>query len=232
MTTNNNNNDNNDNDNVKSVILNLESLSKKYDTLLNEYNQVQTDYINSLTKNKNEELTYINGSTFWGTNQLQTVNIDTLEQCSALCSSTSGCSGATFKKDKSFCGLRTGDGPIVVGNTTDYAIVPKSKQYLQNLQILNSQMMDINNKILKIINKGDSNVEIQLSKQNKLLNENYNKLNKEKIEIEKQIQKYETLNQAENIENIIVTKNYYWFVLLLLLVLLIIIVFIFYNKKI
>ena len=45
---NNNNNNKNSDDGTKSVVLNLETLSKEYDTVLIKYNQAQKDYINYL----------------------------------------------------------------------------------------------------------------------------------------------------------------------------------------
>jgi len=236
---------------TKSVVLDLESLSKKYDTLLNEYNQVQVDYVNYLSilpKNlsqNNQQFATIKGSTFWGTKDLQTTNTTTLEECSALCSSTSSCSGATFNATaygQPFCWLRTGDGTISTGlggsdEYADYAIVSKGKQYLQNLQILNIQLTDINNKILSIINQAEplyNEQDNQRTTKGELLKKNYYKLDGERKKINEIIHEYESLDEGQINGNLKIYSYYYYYILLLILVVILLFVlggFYFGNKS-
>jgi hypothetical protein len=126
------------------TMLNLESLTKNYDTLLIQYNQLQNDYINYLQQNPsiiqqgktNLNLVNIPNSTFWGATTLSTSNVSNVDQCRALCSNTPGCSGATFNvtnNTQNNCFLSGGDGMIIGGSATQYAIISKANQYLTTL---------------------------------------------------------------------------------------------------
>ena len=142
-----------------SLILNLESLIKEYDTLLIQYNQVQSDYINILQPNQNQSstLSEIQNSAFWGRDGISNSRVNSIGECSALCSSTKGCSGATFtglNGTEDNCWLRSGDGEVIAASSGQYAIVPKNKEYLLTLETLNSQLIDVNNAILEIFQNG------------------------------------------------------------------------------
>ena len=137
-----------------SAILNLESLTKQYDTTSIQYNQVQSDYINSLQNTSQEQiqstsnLANVPNSTFWGTTGISSTNVSSLDKCSALCSKTPGCSGATYNvtnNNQNNCWLRGGDGSIITGTSNQYAIIPQATNYLKTLEILNIQLINLNN---------------------------------------------------------------------------------------
>jgi NADH:ubiquinone oxidoreductase subunit 3 (subunit A) len=221
----------------KSTILTLESLTKQYDTLLMQYNQVQSDYINYLQQNpstlqqgsgatrNNQELTSIPNYTFWGTSGISSNNVSSVQQCSALCSRTQGCSGATYNvtnNNQNNCWLRSGDGIIVAGTSNQYAIISKSKEYLLTLQTLNSQLIDVNNKIIQLMqnNKNTFLAEIKNRKSKYiLLVQNNSKLEEERNNILLQLSQFQSINEKQNEGELIVTKNYYTFVLLLIIAL-------------
>ena len=217
----------------KSTILTLESLMKQYDTLLMQYNQVQSDYMDflqnlSLSGNNASKLTSLINSTFWGAGGLLSSRVSSIEQCSALCSKTPGCSGATYNvtlnnDNKDNCWIITGDGEVIPGTSEQYAIIPEIKKYLQLLQSLNLQLLYVNNEIIVIFKTNEINFSIQdkerFIKYN-LLKENYRKLEEERINIAKKIMDQQTIEGKKTQTELIVTKNYYNYLVLLFIVLL------------
>jgi hypothetical protein len=223
---------NNSQNENKSTILDLESLIKQYDTLLIQYNHVQSDYINYLQNNSSSiqqgrdtsNLAIIANNTFWGSDGISNTNVSSVEQCSALCSKTPGCSGATYNitnNSQNNCWLRKGDGMVVSGNSNQYAIIPKSKEYLLTLQTLNSQLSNANHKIIEVFQKYSSLTDQDKERMKKynLLKQNYSNLEGERLKILKQLEDYQTIEEKHYDGNLIVTKNYYNYILLLLIAL-------------
>lgn len=212
-----------------SLILNLESLIKQYDTLLLQYNQTQSDYINNLLANQNDSthsLSIINQSAFWGTSGISNSHVDNVDQCSALCSNTKGCSGATFNHSNSSennCLLRSGDGDVFASSNNQYAIIPVNKGYLLSLQGLNAQMIDVNDSILQLFKSGKTiftNGDIERLNKYNLLTQNYGKLEKERFKILNELKKYQSLEERQSQSDVLVKKNYYNYILLLFVVIL------------
>jgi len=223
-----------------SVVLNLESLTKQYDTILIQYNQVQSDYINYLQKNpasvqlgktqNANALTSIPNSTFWGTAGISSSNVSSVAQCSALCSKTPGCSGATYNttnNSQNNCWLRSGNGIIIAGTNGQYAIVSQSKEYLLTLQTLNSQLIDVNQKIIKLM-QDNKNIFLEQGNERRqnynLLTQNIYKLEEERMNILQQLSYFQTIDEKQNQGELIVTKNYSNYVLLLIIVIFCIII--------
>jgi hypothetical protein len=218
------------NGNADSVVLNLETLTNQYDTILLQYQQAIANYTNFLQENSSSEKTFttVKGNAFWGTgsagSQSVYTNVTTPSACQALCSQTNGCSGATFNPQNNglpACFLRTGDGTTVPSNSNDYAIIPESQQYLLNMQSLNQQLTEINQQIMNIIsNQGDqvySSEQTQRSSKKKQLSQNYNKLMQEKKKIEKQLNEYKNLEEEQYNSELVTNSNYFSYVLLLFL---------------
>ena len=216
-----------------SIILNLESLIMQYDTLLIQYNQVQSDYINYLQKNssliqgeKNSDLTTIQKSTFWGDDGILSSYVPNVEECSALCMATPGCSGATYNvtnTNQRNCWIRTGDGMVIAGTDEQYAIIPKIKNYLLTLQSINTQLIHVNNKIIIIFKTNENNFSLQdkeRSEKFNLLKENYRKLEEEHLKISSKLIDDQTIEGKKKQTELIVTKNYYNYLVLLFIVLL------------
>lgn len=236
----NTNQNNNDSSNVNSVILKLESLYNEYDTVLLKYQQAIANYSSFLqsetsnNNNNNNSFTVIPESAFWGTGSAgsQSVynNTNNANACSALCAQTKGCSGATFNSNNnsSLCFLRSGDGSIIPSGSNDYAVVPLSKKYLLNIQSLNQQLTDINQKIVIIINNpGQQVYNSQVSQtaiKGQELKQNYNKLVKERKMIEKKLKEFQDVDQAEYNSDLITNSNYLSYVLLLALAIICIVI--------
>ena len=188
--------------------------------------------ITTVANSKNsqsEPLTDIQGATFWGTRGLSEGSASSIEECKARCSADSLCSGATYNSDKAYCWIRSGDSQISAGMPNDYAIIPENLKYLKMIQGLSEKLESINQKILKIINKGEplySEQDIQRNQQTKILNENYKRLTKEREKVERTIKKYQDLSKAQNEGEIVINKNYSTFILAIIIFLIIIFLFI------
>jgi len=230
------NNNTNKNEDTNSVVLDLENLSNLYDTTLIKYQQAITDYTNSI-QNKNNQYKILRGNAFWGTgyvgSQSVYTNINSPSDCQALCSKTTGCTGATFNQNNNgmnSCFLRSGDGSLVPTNLNDYAIVPLTKTYLLNMKNLNKLLTEINDKILNIIETKGKNMynleEVKRSVNGKDLQENYNKLIKEREEIEYKLNSFQDVEEQENNSELITNSNYMTYVLLLIIAILCIYIFI------
>ena len=114
--------------------MDLETLLKQYDNTLTQYTQLNSEYLTYI-KNTNQgslstDLISISNSEYTGTTMSE-IKTDTVEACRALCSSTSGCSGATYNlsKDSTInnCVLKSGDGQINIKEKYS-AIVTKKKR--------------------------------------------------------------------------------------------------------
>jgi hypothetical protein len=151
---------------------------------------------------------------------------ETMQDCIALCNSSPICTGANFVSKK--CSIRTGDSPLVTSSPDSYAIVPKEKQLLLNMEDINKQMIDINAKIENII-KTTTHVYEKTKKESYLkskeLIDNYDKLLDERRSILERLNEYEALDDVENENQIIITKNYYTYILFTILAVLVIILF-------
>lgn len=233
MSMNIHNNSNNKYDN--SVVLRLEHLTNEYDNILLKYQQAVANYTSFLQQTDNlskSPFIHLKGNSYWGQNPVgdQSVYTDvkTPSACEALCSKTSGCSGATFANNNGMfeCFLRSGDGQVVPSGSQDYAIVPLSKKYLLNIHNLNQQLTDLNQEIVSLIaKKGEtiySSEQAQRAVKGKQLQDNYNKLVQERKIVEQKIQSFQDLESEEYNSELSTNSNYLSYILLLTLAIFII----------
>lgn len=169
-------------------------------------------------KINSQPLVTIQGQAFNGTGSAGQSSATTLQDCVAACSSSNTCTGATFIANR--CELRTGDSPIVPSSENSYAIIPKGKQLLLNMETINQELLDVNKQLLdKIeISKPVYNEKNSESKsKNQELIQKYKKLLDERKTIEEILNEYETLDNTENENQIKISQNYYSYILLLIL---------------
>ena len=245
------------NNESNSKALNLESLNTEYKNLLIEYKQAVSNYVNYLKQeldpscNNNQAnnnsnnatktaqvncntpvMSSIKGAAFWGTSSLSQNNSQTLEECKASCSTTRGCTGATYNLTNgiSKCMLRKGDGNIVVGSQNDYAIVPKGQELLKIVKNINDKLTQVNEKIQKLTNVLEKTFNLEAEKSSEvnddLINQ-YKILIEERDNIQSMLNEYQTLDEQQVQGDIHISQNYYSFILLMILV----IVFIFMLFK-
>ena len=170
-------------------------------------------------------MTSVKGTTFWGASSLSQSTLKTVGECEALCSTTAGCSGATYNETSTICSLRKGNGDIMTGSSDDYSIVPKSLSLLKIVQNINDKLTQVNEKIQKISQPIETqfNAEAQQrSNSNTNLIDQYNNLVGERDKIQKMLNEYQTLDEQQVEGNIHISQNYYSFILLMLLAILVI----------
>jgi len=146
-------------DKTDSSILTLQSLETEFNLVMIQYKQAYTDYINSLKtkiteKNNKREFSVTQGQRYWGTSGIRNVVVNKVEECEAACAADAKCTGATFNASSGFCWVRSGSGSTTVSNNkNEYAIMPIISQNINNLKELNDKLVDLNEKIIKELNK-------------------------------------------------------------------------------
>jgi hypothetical protein len=217
--------------NASSISLQLESLTTEYDNVLLQYKQAAQQYMYDMNNNA---LTTVNNTVFWGSGtagkQPVYTTANSANSCQALCQSTKGCSGATFRVSNGMnqCYLRSGDGTVIPSGPNDTAIVSVAKQSLENLQILNQQLIDLNQQIVNIITTSGNAVytvdETERAVKNRELTQNYAELVSERNMIKKKIDYIQNLEQEQYNGELNTNTNYFSYVLLLLLAIVIILI--------
>ncbi len=174
----------------------------------------------------------IKGQTFWGSGEAGKGSVytgGTVEQCRAKCSENKNCTGATFNPSsngKSMCWLRTGEGELMPGMNTDFAIVPEAKKYLLIIESINKKLLETNTKIQMFVKQGQplyNSIKTKAISQNDELTQNYQQLVMEREKIEKMLSSYEDLDKRETNGNLKINQKYYTFILLTIVTLCIII---------
>jgi len=213
------------NEEIQRVLLKVEALQKEYEITLEQYQEAGKNYINAIQSSDNQ-LTSLKGRTWWGSKGVKEGSVDTIEDCENMCSSADNCSGATFNTVKHYCWARSGEGVITTGMDNDYAIITKQKAALNVMKGLNDKLINLTNQISSEIQKSNNQVESQDKekdiKQMKL-NNTYQKLLEHKLEMEKQIQEYYSLDEENTDQSLFVNQknlSYRFWILLTILVLL------------
>ena len=228
-------------DKSNSIILNLETLRTTYKNLLIQYQQAVANYVNYIKQDSSlntvDKYVTVNGMQFYGSGGLSQNNSATLNDCIASCSSNPKCSGATYDPitfEKPVCFLRTGDGDLVSGLSSDVAIVSKGKQLLSIVQNINKQLNDTNTQILALVEEAKptyNELNIEKEAENKTLIKQYAQLDAERVKIDKMMKEYESLDQSQSEGTIDTNKNYYVYILLCIIAILIVFLFIKFGSS-
>lgn len=201
-----NNTNNKKTNSIEPTIIKIEALEQEYMVILKQYENQYKNYINSIKESESSETTdtsgnnfvALQGRTYWGQKGLKESSMQTVEECESMCASDTKCTGATFNTAKRYCWTRGGDGTLTIGNTDDYAIIPKIRKNLISLKNLNQKLLDINAKINTEITNiypiAQQDVILKNKKQEEL-EKYYSLLLKEKIELEKTLEEYQTIEQ-------------------------------------
>ncbi len=203
----------------------LQNLSNEYNMLISQYQNTYQKYIDVINSD-NTNFKILDNSAFYG-QQINTLTNTDIDNCQTACSSNSLCSGATFNKLSNNCTLSSGTGNVVQQQKSK-AIIKEAMYYSYQLQNLNAKLLDINKQMMNSSNKNYN--EFQKSQQQSIeqentMNSNYQTLTDERIQIEKMIREYETLNRALENGNINVTSNYYSYIALSFITILLIFLF-------
>jgi len=147
-----------------------------------------------------------------------------------MCSSTNGCTGATFNSGT--CFLRGGNSTLTAASDTEVAILPKGQHYLSIIQNIDIQLTEINTQIQDKTNNGQPLYETQTQErvlQTQNLISQFLQLVKERTKLDEMVGEYQTLDKEQIEGDIMINQNYYSFILLLALAIIIIIVLYFFN---
>ena len=175
----------------------------------------------------NSKFVALKGRTWWGSSGLSQASVSTQEECESMCANESKCSGATFNPVKRYCWIRTGESKITPGLTDDYALITQQKAALSVMIYLNEKLLDLNQQITNEIKNINPEVEEQYNENNEKqqqLSSSYSQLLEQKIEMDKQLKEYSSINQEEENQGLFVTQqniSYRFWILITCLVLLI-----------
>lgn len=189
------------NDKLKAVLIKVEALQKEYEVTLQQYQEAGQNYITALqdlSKSTNTDFVSLKGRSWWGVTGIKEGSATTEEECKNMCASDSKCSGATFNPVKRYCWTRTGESLITAGLEDDYALIPKQKAALAVMKSLNEKLLNLNDKMKTELTNVKPEIEEQLKEKNEKqqqLNESYNHLLEQKIEIERQMEEYNSIDQ-------------------------------------
>ena len=166
----------------------------------------------------------LSGRSWWGTGGLTEGQVNSQDECKAMCSSDEQCTGATFNPVRKYCWTRKGDGNLVAGNEDNIALIPKQKATLAAAKALNQKLIDLNEQITVLIRKLNPQAEEirqeNDAKQTELVKA-YDNLWEQQIEMEKQLQEYLTLdneNKSEGLQTNAGRLSYrFWFIFTILI---------------
>jgi hypothetical protein len=219
-----------------SITMDLENLQQQYNILLTRYQQALSNYLSYLnTPNldmNNEKFVYMKGHAYNGTGTAGESKANTLQTCIASCSSTKNCTGANFVSNQ--CLLRTGDSPIVPSTSNFYAIIPESVKLLYEMESINEELINVNQRITNSIANAEPLYNSETSQrfeQQKTLLKRYKELKQEREKILDLLKEYENLDNTHSNNKITITQNYYVYILLLILAIAIIALLYYLSKS-
>ena len=192
------------NDKIKTTLLKVETLQKEYEVTLQQYQEAGKTYITSL-QTDSPNFIALKGRTWWGTTGLSEGPASSQEDCENMCSNSNECSGATFNPVKHYCWTRKGDSSISVGQDNDYALITQQKEALSAMKKLNEKILALNtqisNELTIIIPEVESQNNEKTLKQQQL-QDSYTQLLEQKIEMDRQLQEYYSIEEDEDNQQI------------------------------
>ena len=216
------------NDKIEKALISVEALQKEYEITLTQYQEAVKNYINGLqTNNTTNTFAALPGRSWWGQNGLKEGTVDTQEECENMCATSENCSGATFNPSKRYCWTRSGEGVLSPGIDTNYALIPKQKSDLIIMQGLNDKLISLNEQItneLTIINPQVKQQDKNKNMKQQELSETYNKLLEQKLEMERQLEEYSSVEEDSMEQGLYASQenlSYRFWILLTILVIII-----------
>lgn len=185
---------------INSDIIQLETLEKEFDVILNQYQEAYQTYLNNLN-NPTSQKTFValKGRSYWGTFGLQEKSVSTQKECESMCASDIKCTGATFNPEKRYCWTRGGEGSLTVGQPEDYALVYELRNNIIILKSLNEKLIGIYSSIERLLTnkvypKMEKYDDIKKEKMN-ILKTQYTDLLDEKVKLNGVLQTLDNYNR-------------------------------------
>jgi hypothetical protein len=163
-------------------------------------------------ENKNiVNMVSIPASTWNGTNALSEGPVKSVDECKAMCSNDSTCTGATYNSTKSYCWTKIGTGEVQASSdTTDIALVSDLTQNLSIIQSLNKRLsvliQQIDNEMNKVLPEAKREIDIKNVSKGKL-HTIYDQLKEDRIKIDNQLKEYQKIDQSYIDTNIYVNEK-------------------------
>lgn len=198
------------NDDIQASLIKVKTLQKEYEVLLQQYQEAGKNYISYLQNSDSSNYTALQGRTWWGIEGINESSAETQAECENMCASDEKCSGATFNPVKKYCWTRTGDGSLSAGLDDDYALIPQQKSALIVMKGLNDQLLSINEQITNELKKSNPYIQQQSQEKNiqqQKLGESYQQLLEQKMEMEKQLQQYYSIEQDYDNQSLYVNQQ-------------------------
>jgi hypothetical protein len=213
---------------TNSTRMDLENLQKKYSNLIAQYKSAVYEYTNFLSQqasnpDKKPTFTAIKGYAVIGSKRIGFNPSLKLQECEASCAKLSNCTGATFITPKGHnlgCILNSGDTRIVRDRPEIYAIIPKTKELLLNMENINKELIETNEQIRIKIKNAEPEINanrLETSSKTQEFMNTYKDLTAEREKILNLLRQYETLDSVDDENQIIINQNYYSYFLLCIL---------------
>ena len=210
---------------LKTSVLNLESLELQFKNTTVQYEKAYLNYINALNNTTGKKYNIIPSMTYWGTAALSQHATTTVEDCKAICSSSSKCSGATYNSDKGMCFLRTGIGALNTSTPNNSAIITQLQNSIQEVSALNQELIRLNTEINKLIDISTPIVQTEATNvavKQAQLRATYNNLLQEKASILNAMNDISKTSQDYQDSSVQVTQNnisyVYWIIIAIIVV--------------
>jgi hypothetical protein len=198
------------NDKLQEGIIKVETLQKEYEVTLQQYQEASNNYVNTLDTLDKNTFVALKGRTWWGSSGLKEGTVETQTECETMCASDTKCTGATFNPVKKYCWTRSGDGNLSTGEDNEYALLTKQKSALELTNSLNAKLISINKEIttlLKDMNPHVTEQKQEINNKQKQLDKSYQNLLKNKLDMEKQLQEYYSIDQENENQSLFVSQK-------------------------
>jgi hypothetical protein len=204
------------------------SISKELCWTAKGKNEINTglsdDY--ALIKEKNIKYVSLKGRAYWGTGILKEGNVDSENECKALCSSDPLCTGANYNVGTTNCQTQSGKGDISPGLGDDVALITEVTQNANTVQQLNDKLTDLNLKIGEALNKIIPEVKEQMNEKAEkqgTLQAVYSQLLQDRKNIDGMIKEYRMIDQQYKDNTIYIDQahsaNMLWFIFAIIIIL-------------
>lgn len=209
-------------DELLAVQTRFNEYESQYNLLLQQYNVAYKEFTIALDESNISYKNY-SGSVWWGNgNVLDQGNVDSMQECADMCTNNSSCTGATYSSDKQYCWISSGMGQIKPGLENDYAIIPLIQDKLRTLNSINSQLLDINKKMNKVLEELEpiAKEEFEKKEEKKVeLKSKNDTLENQQDEILALIAENESLQEQYNNNQLVVSQQNSMFKIWLIIVL-------------
>ncbi len=209
-----------------SSVLTLQDLDGQYQQATKDYDLARANYIQALQNNDRGYVT-IKRSSFKGYSVLTNSIVKNKGDCYAKCSGDDMCTGSTFTNQTKRCVTYSGEGEILPANWRKKAILSKLNYALLQMKHYNQLLISLSGQIDSALETSIPYVNAKLKDkddQSRQLKTKYEKLIKERDEINETVYDYNSLSQEYNNKNIIVKQSNSMYIVLFLFTVLLVFV--------